>query len=112
MEKVTHVSNITISENTVVISLKRYNELLDTEKHLKENVVYTKGNAWSWNPAYVNTVFTNDEAIKTMAEDMSKLQQEVVVVTVERDKLKDDFVAPKLKYSWREIFAIIKNKYL
>ena len=41
-DKTINVSNITISENTVIISLVRYTGLLESEKKVKENTVYTK----------------------------------------------------------------------
>ena len=111
MDKTIKISNITIVENTVIISLDRHNELLENEKKIKKNTVNTK-TSWGW--SYSNEkVFTNDEAVKELSKDLIESREETKKLEREKDALmtdKEELLKPKKYYSWREIFIICINK--
>lgn len=112
MDKTIKISNITIVENNVIISLDRHNELLANEKKLKENTVFTKS-SWGWSSNY-ETVYTNDEAVKELLKDLIESREETKKLEREKNALitdKDELLKQKKHYSWREIFIIFINKF-
>ena len=112
MNKVIKISNITVVENTVVISLDRYNELVSKEKKVNENTVYTK-RSWGWSTSDEN-VFTNDEAVKELSNELIKSREETRKLEEEKNVLvthNKELLKIKKDYSWKEIFLIIKNKF-
>lgn len=107
METITKITNITVVENTVMISLSRYEELLSKEKQTQENVIYTK-KGWFNN----EFIFTNDKAIKEISIDLRNALAEVEEIKEQNQILKRHNIGLKAKnnYSWQEIFIILKNK--
>jgi hypothetical protein len=109
MDNVTKITNITITENTVVLSLERYNSLLEKEELLEKNVIYTVRHMFG-----AEKVYTNDKAVKQLAEDLKKantqkteLSEQVNVLTTHNKGL----LKIEKDISWKKIFKMIRLKF-
>lgn len=74
---VTQLNTITLSENTVIISLERYNELLSKEKDTNSKTIYIKS-ASGWGSWSSKVVVYDDEVVEAMAKDLKDSNQEEV----------------------------------
>ena len=106
---ITHVSNIQIGENSVVISLKRYNELLEKEKQLQNKVIMV---SLGWGG---HTVYTDDEATKELAKNYQQKITENLKLEKNYSELQALFHEVKVEkpftYTWKDIFKAIKSKF-
>ncbi len=108
MSTVTNISNITIGENTVIISLDRYNKLCIAEDKVKNNTVYTKTN-FSWGNSKQDNVFTNSKAVKELTKDL--LESRKYSLDIEKEKEVLLLQVQIQDTSWKRIFKLIQLKF-
>lgn len=94
MENTIKITNVTIVENSVVISLNRYNELVEKEKAFNKKLIYTKGSFISWGGKSTDTVFTDDEAAKQLSIDLANSNNEIIKLTYKIKNLNNINIVP------------------
>lgn len=96
------MENVKIQQNTAIIPLGRYEELIQTEKNFNEGTIIIKHNFWMW-----DVIFTKDAATKEMVNNLKEAN--TAKRRIERENLM--IKQSRLFLTWEEIFKAIKNKF-
>jgi len=95
-----------MEKDTVLLSVKKYNELRDFEKKIKEGKVCVISDSWGgfvFSGGYINKYYTNDEVVVDFEKRNSALVNEVEELKSQLDKKdKETTIEDVKRMNWNQ----------